>query len=150
MTEHSCDNNQQMIATLLNTWHSDTVIRETNIEKALDKIDKHLEKLNGKVVEHERLINQLKIDGVEHIIKCPVVPKVIANTKDIDELKGAKEFKDLSVLNFRGNTTLVIIAINLMFLIFIGVWNIRKANIAKDVAIQTEEMIRQYICKYNN
>lgn len=58
---------REMIVATLGGWHSETVIREVTTNKALDKIEKHLEQLNGKVAAHEKTLNQ----NIPHTIdKC--------------------------------------------------------------------------------
>ena len=61
---------RSMINDVLMGWHSDTVSREVLTNIALDKIEKHLEKINNKVSEHEKIIN---INLPHNISLCPQV-----------------------------------------------------------------------------
>jgi len=68
---------REMIQSTLSGWHEATVQREKLINISLNSIDAHLEKLNGKVSEHEKIINQ----NIPHTIAlCP-------QAKTIEELK---------------------------------------------------------------
>ena len=133
---------REMLVSILQGWHSDTVIRETNTEKALNKIETHLEKLNGKVYEHEKLIGQLKIEGVQHLVNCPVAPKVEEITKDINEIKSNLKNEANNGLKFRSNSTLLLMAIGIMVSIIMAGWNIHKSDTKTN---DIEEVVRREI-----
>jgi len=78
---------REMIIGVLSGWHSETVLREITTNKSLDKIEKHLEQLNGKVASHEREIGELKIAGVQHIVDCPAMPKIDEVKNDVQTVK---------------------------------------------------------------
>ena len=77
MTQKERNEVREMITITLSGWQEATVQRENLIHQSLNKIDEHLEKLNGSVSEHEKIINQ----NIPHTIaQCP-------QAKIIDELK---------------------------------------------------------------
>ena len=69
---------REMIVATLGGWHSETVIREVTTNKALDKIEKHLEQLNSKVATHEKILNQ----NIPHTIDKCVQSSAIQEIRD--------------------------------------------------------------------
>jgi len=68
---------REMIKSTLEGWNEATATREKLINISLNSIDAHLAKLNGKVSEHEKIINQ----NIPHTVAlCP-------QAKIIEELK---------------------------------------------------------------
>ena len=51
--------------------------RQKTIFNMLSKIDKHLEKLNGKVAEHESRLVELKTVGGVALIALPIIVNVV-------------------------------------------------------------------------
>lgn len=51
--------------------------RQKTIFNMLSKIDKHLEKLNGKVAEHESRLVELKTVGGIALIALPIIVNVV-------------------------------------------------------------------------
>tara|TARA_R100000734_G_C3315438_1_gene107391 strand:- start:933 stop:1148 length:216 start_codon:yes stop_codon:yes gene_type:complete len=51
--------------------------RQKTIFNMLSKIDKHLEKLNGKVAEHESRLVELKTVGGVALIALPIIVNIV-------------------------------------------------------------------------
>tara|TARA_R100000808_G_C2155419_1_gene167849 strand:- start:21447 stop:21659 length:213 start_codon:yes stop_codon:yes gene_type:complete len=51
--------------------------RLKNIYSTLSKIERHLEKLNGKVDEHEKAIAKIQVLGLVAIVSFPIIVNVI-------------------------------------------------------------------------
>lgn len=115
---------REMIENTLGGWHSDTVLREVTTNKALDNIDKHLGALNGKVLQHSKELEQLRLDGVNHIVNCPVNPKVNQLAEDLLEYKMFKKYPKLGVL-------VLIIALGLVTLNVFDIFD--KSAISKNL-----------------
>ena len=78
MTQKDRTEVREMITTTLSGFHSDTVLREITTNKSLDKIEKHLEKLNDKVAKHEETI----LKNLPHTIAHCNQKKVIQEIRD--------------------------------------------------------------------
>jgi len=72
---------RETIESTLKGWHNDIVLREVITNKSLDNIDKHLEKLNGKISAHEQFINVNKanIETIPLIRDSIVSGKAVRN-----------------------------------------------------------------------
>jgi len=92
MTQKEQSEVHGMINEILSSWNRETVLRETLIHQSLNNIDKHLEKLNGSVATNIKDIQQLKINEVEHVINCPVMPKVEKISEDLEEYHFIKKY----------------------------------------------------------
>jgi len=51
--------------------------RQITIFKHLQRIDKHLERLNGKVAEHESNLVQVKTWGAMGLVALPIIVNII-------------------------------------------------------------------------
>ena len=130
---------REMITGVLSGWHSDTVLREVTTNKALDNIEKHLGALNGKVLQHSKELEQLRVDGVNHIVNCPVNPKVNQLAEELLEYKMFKKYPKLGV---------AVLSIALM-LVFINIFDIfHKSEVIPDKNTITEQ--KQLINEYKN
>ena len=68
MTQQDRTEVREMIHGILSGWEASTVAREDLIHFSLKNIDNHLGKINGKVQEHEKIINT----NLPHsIVNCP-------------------------------------------------------------------------------
>ena len=76
MTKEDRTEVRDMIKTTLEGWYKSTEQRETMILKSLDRIDNHLEKLNGKVSEHEKTILQNLPHTADHCAKANVIDEM--------------------------------------------------------------------------
>ena len=70
---------RQMIESTLKGWHSETVLREITTNKSLDNIDKHLASLNGKVAEHEKIINVNLPHTVTNCVQADAIKEIRDN-----------------------------------------------------------------------
>lgn len=68
MTNKDRNEIKDMIHDILSGWHSETVAREEVTNMNLDSIKEHLKKINGKVSEHEKIIN---VNLPHNIALCP-------------------------------------------------------------------------------
>jgi len=51
--------------------------RLKNIYSSLNRVEKHLEKLNGKVENHEKLIAKMQVLGTIGVLSFPVIVNII-------------------------------------------------------------------------
>ena len=79
-----------MISDVLTPWLKASEDREKNIYLALNNIDRHLDKLNGKVSEHEKTILQNLPHTADHCAKANVIDEM---HDAIIEYKGAAKQK---------------------------------------------------------
>jgi hypothetical protein len=101
-----------MLHDVLEGWEKNTAHRDNMLLMSLEKIDKHLEKLNGKIAEHEKTLNQ---ELPHTIANCPQQEQIQSLR---DNLISAKAIK-------RAIYSSVIITGTLFTIIFI-VYNIFK------------------------
>lgn len=64
-----------------------------NINDKLDKIKADTQKTNDRVTKLEDEVNELKLKEVQHIINCPVLPKVEKIEDDVNLMKGERQGK---------------------------------------------------------
>ena len=76
MTQKDRSETREMIQVTLAGWHDSTVEREKLIYLSLNNIDSHLEKLNGKVSSHEKIILENLPHSIDHCPQTPVIKEI--------------------------------------------------------------------------
>ena len=94
MTQQDRGEVREMIHGILSGWEAATIAREDLIGSSLKNIETHLAKINGKVAEHEKILN---INIPHTIDKCPQKGTI-------------QEIRDNMITN-KGITKAVVIAI---------------------------------------
>lgn len=103
---------REMIATTLEGWHTETVIREITTNKSLDNIDKHLENLNGKVASHEKIINVNLPHTSAHCAQTATIQKIH------DNMITSKAVRNAIIIGIASTGTLISIAF-ILYKVFI-------------------------------
>lgn len=78
---------------LLNTKFDNVEVKLVNIHEKMGGVNEHLKKINGKVAEHEKIINEAIIERAQnrewqksiannHIINCPIKDRVVTLEND--------------------------------------------------------------------
>ena len=70
---------RDMIHDILSGWEANTVAREEITNISLVKIDKHLEKINNKVAEHEKTINTNLPHNISHCSQTEIIKTLTDN-----------------------------------------------------------------------
>ena len=129
---------RDMIAGVLGGWHSDTVLRETNTEKALNNIDNHLGLLNHQILKHATELENLRLADATHITTCPVAQEVKIIDKKVNGIITANETKVGSAEKTRGNTMLILMAIGITVSIILGCVGIFKTDKVQATTTNTD------------
>lgn len=78
-----------------------TKLMDANFNNVLDKLDsieEQTKKTNGRVTKLEQEVEQIKLDDINHIIKCPLNNEVKQIKDDLLEYKFMKKYPKLSLI----------------------------------------------------
>lgn len=124
--------------------------RYENIQKSLNTIDNHLEKLNGKVADHEKILNNITNETSLHVqndenymtnrhVTCPQISRI----EELEKRRFiAVGIKQLII------SALSIIAV--MFSIALGAVKLSEHYSTQDRETQTKEIIKEVIEEMRN
>ena len=132
---------REIISGVLSGWHSDTVLRETNTEKALTNIDNHLGKLNHSIIKHAKELEDLRLADVNHIIKCPVAPQVKEIDKKVSNIITANKTIARIAIKTKGNITLLLMAFGILVSIIVGFVGIFKTDKVQTITTNSDGKI---------
>jgi len=135
------DEVRKMIAGVLGGWHSDTVLRETNTEKALNKIENHLGTVNGTILKHNKELEDGRLAIKTHVIECPVAKEVKNIDKKVNAIVTINKTRALDAIKVRGNTTLYLMAIGIIVSILLGCVGILKTNKVQTTTSNTDDKV---------
>ena len=83
------------------------------VNKTLDRIENHLLEGDKKVEEIEEDIVNLKLEGVKHVMNCPVMPKVAVIEESLLEYKFFRKYPKLVVFVI---TSLILLTLYKMYI----------------------------------
>ena len=132
---------REIISGVLSGWHSDTVLRETNTEKALTNIDNHLGQLNHSIIKHAKELEDLRLADVNHIIKCPVAPQVKEIDKKVSNIITANKTIARIAIKTKGNITLLLMAFGILVSIIVGFVGIFKTDKVQTITTNSDGKI---------
>ena len=76
MTQTDRTEVREMIQGILSGWHAATTAQNDMTNQSLERIEKHLVKLNGSVAEHERVILENLPHSIDHCPQAPVIKEI--------------------------------------------------------------------------
>ena len=121
MTQTDRTEVREMIHGILSGWHAATTAQNDMTNQSLERIEKHLVKLNGSVAEHERVILENLPHSIDH---CPQAP-VIKEIRDaVLEDKGSEKNKEVTW----GRAAIFVGIIGTIIVIWQGYTSLQKEN----------------------
>lgn len=103
---------REMIHGALEGYVHDVMQQNTMTNLSLSKIDKHLEKLNGKIVEHEKIINENLPHGIIHCSQTKNIEGIKRYIENKRFLKSEKRIQFENILKILG----IMIALGMLIL----------------------------------
>jgi tetrahydromethanopterin S-methyltransferase subunit B len=111
MTQQDRGEVREMIHGILSGWEAATVAREDLIGVSLKNIEEHLGKINGKVSEHEKIIN---INIPHSIDKCPQKDTIKEIRDNMITNKGVRTTIFTAIVGASALVTVIFIVIKLV------------------------------------
>ena len=114
------------------------------LNEKIDVIDAGVKKMNGKVADHEKAINDMKIAGVQHILDCPVVAKLRIVRDDHDKRIKALEDNNLEYNFFKKYPKAgIILILSSVFVLVFSVYSATRKIVGNDVTDRVIDKIEQ-------
>lgn len=115
--------------------------RDILMQQSLNKIDTHLEKLNGKVAEHEKIINQ----NIPHNISlCPQQETIVEIHDTVTKLSAIKEERKHDSVHHWQKIGVVVMILSVIIASIVGFRNSNKQyvkmrdELKEDIRVSTQ------------
>jgi hypothetical protein len=111
----------------------------SDVNKTLERIENQTTKTNGRVNELEKKVNDLQIEELTHVLKCPQTDKIVKIQTALDDYK-LEQDKNLTEYNFfkKYPKAALMLILGSLIILFLSFYEVSRA-FATDVKTTTEQ-----------